>query len=234
MDIETQKKLKPLMGRLKGLKRVLDSSIVCSEEFLADYNALVIEIGSLLDTDLSSFFAHEKSVSGLGVEYRGNSRRMIVNEKFYQFIFTLEESFPLTDTVAPVGRLFTSISDSELKERCEDILSAEDNYDRVINQATLVLEDRIRKKSKLGKGSFGVGLVNNALNTNLNKTILKISEDQEEHEGICHICRGIMMTYRNPTHHFITNQYSREDALRVCVFIDHILYLIDNSQLKEN
>jgi hypothetical protein len=40
------------------------------------------------------------------------------------------------------------LSDLELRERCEDLLLASANFDRATNQATLVLEDRIRKKSQ--------------------------------------------------------------------------------------
>ena len=38
------------------------------------------------------------------------------------------------------------IHDKELRDRCLDLLEAKGKYDRVINQATLVLEDRIRTK----------------------------------------------------------------------------------------
>jgi len=41
------------------------------------------------------------------------------------------------------------IEDQQLRSRCQDILMASANFDRPINQATLVLEDRIRKPSPL-------------------------------------------------------------------------------------
>ncbi len=41
---------------------------------------------------------------------------------------------------------FDSLADTELKQRCSDILKAPAHFDRVVNQATLVLEDRIRKR----------------------------------------------------------------------------------------
>jgi len=38
------------------------------------------------------------------------------------------------------------IRDKELRERCGDLLGAPDNYDRVIREATTILEDRLRGK----------------------------------------------------------------------------------------
>jgi hypothetical protein len=36
-----------------------------------------------------------------------------------------------------------------------------------------------------------------------------------------------MLAFRNPTHHHIADTYSREDALKVCAFIDNLLGTID-------
>jgi hypothetical protein len=102
----------------------------------------------------------------------------------------------------------------------------------VINQATLVLEDRIRTKSEIDKALTGVPLVNTVLNPDRGKAILVVSDNKEEHEGISAICRGLMLAFRKVTHHHLTDQYSREDALKVCAFIDNILALIGNATLK--
>jgi len=64
--------------------------------------------------------------------------------------------------------------------------------------------------------------VNAVLNADLTKIVLKVSDNADEHEGICHICRGVMLTFRNPTHHRVIDTYSREDALKVCAFIDNL------------
>ena len=133
---------------------------------------------------------------------------------------------------AVLTTVFDSLMDGELKERCSDILTAPGKFDRVVNQATLVLEDRIRKCSGLSKSWTGVGLVNKALNADLAKTILLTSADKDEHEGICHICRGIMQAFRNPTHHYITDKYTREDAIKLCAFVDNLLRAIDDAKVQ--
>jgi uncharacterized protein (TIGR02391 family) len=125
--------------------------------------------------------------------------------------------------------LYQSIKDEELLGRCSDILNSQNNFDIVINQATLVLEDRIRKRANLDSSSYGTNLINAAINPDLSKTILKISDDKEVHEGTAHICRGIMQAFRNPTHHRISS-YSKEEALKVCAFIDNILQLLDDAE----
>lgn len=110
------------------------------------------------------------------------------------------------------------------------MLTATGNFDRVINQATLVLEDRIRRKAGLDDLQ-GIALVNKALSSKLSESILKVSNDQQTHEGISQICRGIVLAFRNPTHHRVVDKYSREDALRFCAFVDSLLSTIANASM---
>lgn len=153
----------------------------------------------------------------------------VLKGRVSQLISILEQIYNINSQIMEIGSLYNSIHDAELKERCADLLSAPGHFDRVINQATQVLEDRIRSKAEIDRPLTGAALVNTALNTDPTKTILKVSESDEEHEGICHICRGLMLGFRNPTHHQIADRYSREDALKVCAFIDNLLSLINNA-----
>lgn len=121
------------------------------------------------------------------------------------------------------------IQDQELKDRCEDILLASSKFDRPINQATLVLEDRIRKKSQPTKRSVGENLVNYACNGDLSKTVLKISDNPDEQKGYTDMLRGVMLAFRNKTHHHVINTFTREEALRICGYIDVLLRVIDGS-----
>lgn len=120
------------------------------------------------------------------------------------------------------------IQDEELHERCQDLLRAAKNFDRPINQATQVLEDRIRKKAQLQKKLTGENLVNNAFNEDLAKTVLRVaSNDPDDQRGFTQILRGIVPAFRNITHHHITDNFSRQDAMRVCGFIDVLLRVVD-------
>jgi len=122
------------------------------------------------------------------------------------------------------------MKDAELRERCEDILLARSKFDRPISQATLVLEDRIRKKAEPDKKLTGENLVGFAFNEEVSKTVLRVpGGDPEAQRGFTQILRGVFPAFRNKTHHSVTDTFSREDAMRVCGFIDVLLLVIDKS-----
>src|SRR5206468_1107234 len=104
------------------------------------------------------------------------------------------------------------------------------NFDRPINQATLVLEDRIRKKAQPPKRLVGENLVGYSFNENFSKTVLTVAGgDSDDQRGFTQMLRGIVPAFRNKTHHHIINSFSREEAMRVCGFIDVLLRVVDNA-----
>lgn len=223
-------KLKGLYGRLRGIRELLAIHSTAPKHVGDDYNQIVNQVSEIIGENCLSFSLppdfYWESSSGDSVSYS-----QTIQAKLLQFLSYLEFSYNLPGQVIEIGSIYNSIKDEELKSRCSDILSAPDNFDRVINQATLVLEDRIRTKSKL-TDLIGVNLVNKAINSDPEKSVLQTSDNPEEHEGIAHICRGIILSFRNPTHHKIIENYSREDALKFCAFIDSLLLIIDKSKLN--
>ena len=224
-------KLKKLFGRLKGIREIVSIQEHTTKDVGDDYNKIVKDIENSIDEDLSSFLLtgqyYYKS-AGLG----DLCKSFRIRDKLLQLISYLEYGYNLSEHVIEIGSIYNSIIDEELKNRCSDILSAPDNFDRVINQATQVLEDRIRNKAKTDRTLVGVSLVNKALNADISKTIIIISDNPEEHEGICHICRGLMVGFRNPTHHQLSDSFTREDALKFCGFIDNILQIIGKAKIN--
>lgn len=88
------------------------------------------------------------------------------------------------------------IEDPELRSRCMDILLASGNFDRPINQATLVLEDRIRTKAQPPKKMVGENLVNYAYNEDLSRTVLVVgSSDPDDQRGFTQILRGVVPAF---------------------------------------
>ena len=130
-----------------------------------------------------------------------------------------------------IGTLFNSIRDGELRSRCSDLLSAPDKFDRPINQATQVLEDRIRERSRTNAGLIGADLVNKVIKSDPKKTMLLLSDDDGEQEGFSHIIRGMVGAFRNPTHHGIGDHFSREEGLKACGFADNLLQVIDEAKV---
>jgi hypothetical protein len=122
------------------------------------------------------------------------------------------------------------IQDSMLLSRCRGPLMASANFDIPINQATLVLEDRIRKKAQPPSRMVGENLVNYAFHEDLSRTLLRVSgNDPDDQRGFTQILRGVVPAFRNKTHHHIADTFSREEAMRVCGFIDVLLRVVDNS-----
>lgn len=68
------------------------------------------------------------------------------------------------------------------------------------------------------------------IHADLSKTIIKISDNPDEHEGFCHVSRGMMLTFRNPSHHQLTDDVTREQALKLCGFVDVLLSILEKSE----
>ena len=163
---------------------------------------------------LPSIFAPARAANHAGKIKNGNGTKPTISKK---------ASLKLT--------IEYLIEDQELRSRCQDILMASTNFDRPINQATLVLEDRIRNKVQpMNKRLVGEPLVNFAFNEDLSKTVLQVPiKDADDQRGFTQILRGLVPTFRNKTHHHIIKSFSREEAMRVCGFIDVLLRVVDNS-----
>ncbi|MHC4159418.1 MAG: TIGR02391 family protein [Planctomycetota bacterium] len=121
------------------------------------------------------------------------------------------------------------LQDQELLSRCGDTLLAHSNFDRPINQATLILEDRIRRKAEPSKRLVGDNLVGYAFRPELSQTVLRISKNADEQRGFTSILKGVVPAFRNPTHHHITNTFTQQEALQVCSFIDVLLRVVNKS-----
>jgi len=122
------------------------------------------------------------------------------------------------------------VKDASLRDRCQDLLMASSKFDRAINQATLILEDRMRKKSQPPTRLVGEHVVNFAFKEDLSKTVLQVaSKEPDDQRGFTQIMRGVVAALRNPTHHHIIESFSREEALRIVGFVDVLLGVVEKS-----
>jgi len=139
------------------------------------------------------------------------------------------------ETIKKVGALYNAIEDSELQKRCGDILlEATGKFDRVINQATQVLEDRIKKKAGLDKTTLiGLPLVSKAIHSKIENTIIIFSENADIQEQYSALFKGVIGVYRNSTHHGTEYECTREDSLKFCAYIDMLLKEIENSNVVD-
>jgi len=118
------------------------------------------------------------------------------------------------------------ISDDELRGRCEDLLAADAHHDRVIREACVILEDRVRKAIGAGKDVVGVSLMQRAFGQN---GPLQLSEHEQEQIGAMQIYRGVMALFRNAAGHNLIETYTQEDALRFVVFVDLLLAMVSRA-----
>ena len=124
------------------------------------------------------------------------------------------------------------LQDAELRRRCRDILLAPRDYDRVLREATTILDNRLKAVSTL-KGMNPNALVGKALNPDPAKAVIVVSAEADEQEGFFNICKGIMLAFRNKTHHTLSDSFTQADALRFCGFIDTLLGVIANGDLHK-
>ena len=127
-------------------------------------------------------------------------------------------------------RPFSFIVDPILYQRCSDALlrGRPGQFDAVIRDACVVLEDRVRTASGAGRNLVGTRLMRYALGPvqNGGAPRVQLSPDSNEQVGALNLCLGIVQLFRNPTAHQLIADYTREDAVRIVGLIDWILGLL--------
>lgn len=131
------------------------------------------------------------------------------------------------------------IKDQQLSKRCSDLLSAPGSFDRVINQATQVLEERIRNSVPyeklcelipLAKEQIGEPLANRLLSPN--NPVIVVSEKLPERVAFHKMVIGIISYLRNPSHHSLNEKTAWSLAWSVVGIIDSLLSELDNSYVS--
>ncbi|MFA5351734.1 MAG: TIGR02391 family protein [Candidatus Gracilibacteria bacterium] len=236
MDQKNIEKIKSYFSQIKGLRVAAEAELFDSAELAKQYNFLLEKIISLVDEDLKEEISHLKieSQSFGYTSYGGGSEYVktdVFRSKITQLVYWLENRFAFGDKFAVVGGLIHQIKDSEIQSRCLDLLAANDSFDRAISEATRIFENRLSKKT--GSSLKGTKLVNETVKSNPQDSVLKVSEDKDIQEGFANICRGIMLYFRNPNHHTINPETSKEDAIKICAFIDLVLQDLEKAKIQE-
>jgi hypothetical protein len=127
------------------------------------------------------------------------------------------------------------IKDNELRERCSDLLKSPGNYDRVIREATIILEDRMRNKcphetlSRLipqSADQTGENLVNKLFAPD--HPVLSISSERHKRIAFHRILLGTVSYLRNPYHHRLDPNTEWSWAWSTVGFIDRLLADIES------
>lgn len=121
------------------------------------------------------------------------------------------------------------IRDAELKDRAAGLLVGDKNYDTAVREATVILEDRVRKKSGVS-GVSGVELMTAAFKEDTGALI--VSDDSSEQRGVHMTFRGIIGWVRNSFHHHVIDATAQGDAMRIIAFIDWLLEEVDRARIR--
>ncbi len=124
------------------------------------------------------------------------------------------------------------LADDVLRDRCQDLLKKRRHHDRVLREATTVLESRIKRLAELKGSILPEHLVNTALNGDPTKAILLMSDEPNEQAGFHSICRGIVLAFRHRAHHNIDDGITPQDALKFCGFIDVLLGFVGKAKRR--
>lgn len=131
------------------------------------------------------------------------------------------------------------IHDDESRNRCADLLGAPGAFDRVIREATTILENRIRSRpppetlSRLIPNSAdqtGENLVNKLFNPD--NPILVISSDKGRRIAFYKILIGVFSYLRNPYHHQIDSATEWSWAWSTVGFIDQLLSDVESCSIQ--
>ena len=69
-------------------------------------------------------------------------------------------------------------------------------------------------------------LVGKVLNPDPTKAVIAVSPEAYEQQGIHFLCRGVLLAFRDSTHHKLSNAFTQEEALKFCGLIDILLTVI--------
>ena len=199
--LEIKKLYSFLCGIEKSVSNSRDAKLV-SDNLCKVFNKLLKDIIDLIDDDsLRLFMINPTETDQRNLTIGEMENHICPVIEFLKSLYIENSEHQITK----VGYLYNSIDDSDIKSRCGDILLGEGPYDRAINQATQVLEDRIKDKAELrDKPLIGVNLINKAIHPKIEETILKFSDKADIQEGYSFLFKGIMSNYRNTTHHSLS------------------------------
>jgi len=231
---EQLERLKEICAELRAIEGSLpiDDQALIDDQIVLGYHDLIQSLDKINWENVSSrFMVSPRSYppqKGRNSYYLAQPFKIALR----RLIAYLKEKYNVEeDKIVGIGNIIQIIRDEQLRNRCMDLLSAKGNFDRVIREATTILEDRIRTLADPTLREVGVKLVDKVLN--LHQGVLILDGELNEQEGFYQLYRGVMLSLRDETHHKIIDRFSREDALKTLAFIDILLETLKRSKRRE-
>lgn len=141
-------------------------------------------------------------------------------------VITLPDDSPFEpDFLASDGTaLWIDIEDDVLRSRCKALLADTDHYDRVVREASVILESRVRAAARLDKTTIGVDLMAQAFRPDGGR--LHLSDVRSEQLGAMEMFKGLMGFFRNDAGHHVVESWTLDDAVRFVGCVDLLLKLV--------
>ena len=219
-------------ARLKALKDASEVNVQYLHKTIGnDYVSILLGLRKDVDDDFSGFDLTDEMINHREPMYYYNSAA--VSSKISQLVSYLEHVHRVSSRIVEIGSIYNLIKDEELKSRCSDLLSASEHFDRVINQATQVLEERIRQFVPDHSGMNGLPLIMKVMNPEVTKSKLVFSDVAGEQEGYVNLFKGLIGAFRNQSHHRFLENVTREQALQICAFIDNMLAVLSSAKTEK-
>ena len=126
------------------------------------------------------------------------------------------------------------IIDPVLRKRCLSILNAleeggtSDQYDTIIREMSVILEDRVRELSGYAGKLSGVQLFGETMGKLPPK--IKFSDEKDIQESAHLLFRGYSGFVRNEVMHGLVSSFTRERVLQLIGMVDYLLFILSNAE----
>lgn len=130
------------------------------------------------------------------------------------------------------------IRDPELRSRCLDLFAQfredgqHDRLDTVVNEATRILEDRLRSLSGAPATCVGVDLAKRAFGPP--SPLLIVSEVGPEQDAAHLLYRGVFGFVRNSVHHRLVGTLQPERVLQVVGMVDYLISVAEAARREKD
>ena len=143
----------------------------------------------------------------------------------------MEPAFPTPTTHADIP-----IVDLVLRKRCLPILAAIDNagspvqYDTVIREMSVVLEDRVRELTGFAGKFSGAELFSATMTRD--PCLIRFSSEKDVQEAAHLFFRGYSGLVRNEAMHRLVESYTKERVMQLLGTVDYLLFLLSRAQVQ--
>jgi len=144
----------------------------------------------------------------------------------------IEPAFPTPTTPADIP-----IVDPVLRKRCLPIPAAiegagsPDQYDTVIREMSVVLEDRVRELTGVAGKASGAELFSATMARD--PCLIKFSSEKDVQEAAHLFFRGYSGLVRNEAMHRLVESYTKERVTQLLGTVDYLLFLLSKAQVQK-